>query len=462
LSHGSDIWPIAEPAEDNTTQDSWLQSLLSRNSGSAYLSQFGRPLTIDAFHQQVPVVRYDALQEHINRVAAGECDVLFPGRPVAFERTGGSAGGSKLIPYTREGLFDFRKSVLPWLAHTVRRHQISGSAYFSISPVAREPESIHGVPVGLSDAVYLGEEAGQILWQKTAVPFEVAAIRDTGIWRQTTRRHLESAGDLELISVWSPTFLLRLLDDMPDTAALWPQLKVVSCWASGPSARYIDQISRLFPHAVIEPKGLLSTEAVITVPDENGRPVLVQNGYVEFLDGDVLIDESSLESGREYEVVVTTASGLYRYATGDRVRFEGRNYALRPILEFVGRDALTSDLVGEKLTEAFVGSCLEGVRGFAMLVPDTLAPGYVLIVDADAIIETDYVARLEVRLQANPQYAYARRLGQLAPLRMMACKRPFDVVESVMCARGVRLGDVKPTATSIEDDWLPMFEQKSL
>jgi hypothetical protein len=452
-----DCWPLPIPVDEAVSADGWLESLLRRNAETAYLRAFGSPRTAAEYRRRLPIVSYEDLDPHLSRIAAGAADVLFAGVPVAFERTGGSAGGSKLIPYSAAGLRDFQLSVLPWLAHTVRRHRISRRAYFSISPVARAAEHIGGIPVGLSDAAYLGEQAGQLLWQKTAVPFEVAAISDIELWRRTTRRHLEAAQDLELISVWSPTFLLRLLEGIGDTRALWPDLKVVSCWASGPAARYVDQLARLFPQATIEPKGLLSTEAVVTVPDEACRPVLVGRGYYEFLDGETAIEESGLEPGREYEVVVTTASGLYRYATGDRVRCDGRNDAGRPILEFVGRDSLSSDLVGEKLTDAFVGRCLDTSQGFAMLVPDTETPGYVLI--SDGAIDPEGLRRCEERLSGNPQYAYARRLGQLAPLRAISCRRPFDVVERVMRDRGVRLGDIKPTALRTEDFWLPLFEQ---
>lgn len=456
-----DIWRIACRRKEGVTPDSWLGSMLRRNARTAYLREFGAPQTTLEFRQRVPVVSYDEIHPYVSRVSAGEADVLFSGKPVAYERTGGSAGGSKLIPYSSNGLSDFRESVLPWLAHTIRRHGISGRAYFSISPAARAPEEIGGVPVGLSDAAYLGDQAGQLLRQRTAVPFEVAAISDIDIWRKTTRKYLEAAHDLELISVWSPTFLLRLLQGVADTRALWPNLKVVSCWTSGSSARYVEDIARLFPQARIEPKGLLSTEAVVTVSDEGGRPALVRHGYFEFLDGETVLDESRLESRREYEVLATTASGLYRYATGDRVRFDGRNSEGRPILEFVGRDSLTSDLVGEKLTDAFVGRCLDSIPGFAMLVPDARAPSYVLVCDADTGFDAISLEALEGRLRSNPQYAYARRLGQLAPLRILSCLRPFDVVERVMRDRGVRLGDIKPTALRVEDHWLPLFERNS-
>src|SRR4051794_9588655 len=184
----------------------WLRAMLARNAHCAYL----RGRTFD----ELPIVTYDDLGPWIERIVAGESDVLFAGRPVAYERTSGSSGAAKLIPYSAEGLLDFQRSVVPWLARTVRDFGITGRAYFAISPPTPPPESIGGVPGGLPDGASLGAIAARVLADVSAVPPEVAAIEDVATWRDVTLRHLAAARDLELISVWSPTFLLRLLDDL--------------------------------------------------------------------------------------------------------------------------------------------------------------------------------------------------------------------------------------------------------
>lgn len=452
-------WASLNDVGEEPSHSAWLQGTLARNASSAYLRQYGSPDTVQSFRSRVPTCRHDDLAPYLDRMLGGENNVLFAGQPVAFERTGGSTGGTKLIPYSREGLLDIQRCIVPWLARTVRDYRITGRTYFSISPAARAPEFAGEIPIGLPDGAYLGELGGLVLAQQSAVPLAVGHIRDVDSWRQQTIAHLKEARDLELISVWSPTFLLRLLEDIPDAQRCWPRLKVVSCWASGSAGRYVEQIRHLLPHAKIQPKGLLSTEAVVTVPGDGDKPVLVRHGFVEFARGDELLLEHELDPGSEYEVVVTTASGLYRYRTGDRVRFEGCTYSGRPILEFVGRDSLTSDLVGEKLTETFVGKCLGAIPGFAMLVPDVSRPGYVLI--CEQAPSDGQVAALESNLNANPQYAYARKLGQLAPLRVLAHRRAFSVLERVMLERGTRLGDVKPVALRPEAFWLPRFEESS-
>jgi hypothetical protein len=406
---------------------------------------------LSEFRARLPVTGYDALLPWLDRIRAGEPDVLFAGRPVAFERTSGSSGPTKLIPYSAEGLRDIQRAVLPWLAGVVKTNGITGRAYFSISPATRSAELIGDVPLGLPDGAYLGEVGASVLAQMTAVPFEVASIANVEQWRSETLRHLLGARDLELISVWSPTFLLALLDRVPSPQRLWPRLKVVSCWASGPSERFANELAARLPRAHLQPKGLLSTEAVVTVPDEAGRPTLNSHGFFEFLREGKLLLPHELHEGDVYEAVVTTASGLYRYRTGDLVRYDGHFPSSRPILEFVGREGLVSDLVGEKLTEPFVATCLESVPGFRLLVPHSHENRYVLLAETGTLIDIDDI---EHRLCDNPQYAYARRLGQLGALRLLPIPRLFDRYVKAYADRGVRLGDVKPAALQNERAWL--------
>ncbi len=392
----------------------WIETLLARNAHTQYLRQFGSPRTAEEFCARVPVVTYDDLKPWLAWECSGQLDVLFAGRAVAFERTSGSSGAAKLIPYSAEGLGDVRRAVEPWIAGVIRRFELRGSAYLALSPATRAAESIGDIPVGVSDDAYAA------LPLRPAVPAEVAAITDVEAWRRETVRHLRDAHDLELISVWSPTFLLRLLDECDFD---WPRLKVISCWASGASKPFADALASRFPGVHFQPKGLISTECVVTIPDHDGRPRLNPHGFFEF----------RRAHDDLFEVIATTASGLYRYRTGDLVRFGDG-------IEFAGRGALVSDLAGEKLSEPFVASCLEFVPGVRFLTPRSDLRGYVLMLEEGTCVDVDEVER---RLSANPQYAYARRIGQLEPLDVRTVPRLFERFVDSQLARGARLGDIK-------------------
>lgn len=211
----------------------------------------------------------------------------------------------------------------------------------------------------------------------------------------------------------------------------------------------------------IQPKGLLATEAFVTIPFADRWPVAVRSHYVEFLDDTGRVRSiDSLRRDHEYAVLVTTGGGLWRYPLGDRVRVDGF-VGRTPSLRFVGRADHVVDLRGEKLSEGFVGSVLRALLGdgvaFSMLAPEvggdvtryTLFASIWHCPDLAAL-----AAELDIRLSNNPHYAWCRRLGQLAPATVVvvapdAAKR-FLIAEA---AAGKRMGDVRPTPLSARTDW---------
>jgi hypothetical protein len=59
-----------------------------------------------------------------------------------------------------------------------------------------------------------------------------------------------------------------------------------------------------------------------------------------------------------YEALLTTGGGLYRHRLGDLVRVDGM-VKLTPSVRFIGRAVGASDLLGEELSEALVGTVLD-------------------------------------------------------------------------------------------------------
>src|SRR5262249_8205026 len=145
-----------------------------------------------------------------------------------------------------------------------------------------------------SEGAYLGDDLIEAFIGVSAVPADVAHQREVAAWRFATLLHLLRTADLTLMSVWSPTFLIVLMDALPalapsllralhndprpsvietalsrtpvDTAAIWPALDTISAWTDGSSRIYADRLRAMFPRANLEPKGLLATEGAVTVP----------------------------------------------------------------------------------------------------------------------------------------------------------------------------------------------------
>lgn len=489
--------------DTDAIQSQWLMNCLERNAHCSWARhyRFEQLTSVKDYQHGVPLQCYDELQETIAGMARGDQDVLFAGSPQMFELTSGSSGGSKLIPYGEHSLFDFQSALLPWLADVVDAYKLrDGSAYWSISPVTRAPGCTRGgIPVGVTDAQYLGVEAVNAFSQLSAVPFAVAGIQDVDDWKLATLYHLLRAHDLCLVSVWSPTFFQLLLDALAeqhdrlgqllaaggtlagmnltadgaallrlqrytggagprDTTLLWPKLRLISCWGDAASDPYCNKLARQCPQSQLQRKGLLATEGVVTVPDRRGDTRLcLHSGFYEFLDqqGQALL-AGEIRAGRNYEVVITTAGGLYRYRTGDMVLCTGEAAGdCGPALRFLGRANVTSDLVGEKLSETFVNACLSELEGFRVLVPLRRGqPHYTILLDREATGSTDGITeRVEQKLKDNPHYAYARRIGQLGALQAHCVDRPLEHYMDWAASRGMRLGDIKPSPLRPEPEF---------
>lgn len=81
--------------------------LVSYGAGTEYFRRygFGEFDSVEEFQQRIPVVGYDELQHEIERVRAGEENILWPGKVRWFAKSSGTTGDrSKYIPITRESL----------------------------------------------------------------------------------------------------------------------------------------------------------------------------------------------------------------------------------------------------------------------------------------------------------------------------------------------------------------------
>jgi GH3 auxin-responsive promoter len=307
--------------------------------------------------------------------------------------------------------------------------------------------------------------------------------------------------ELRLISIWHPSFLTLLFDALPSywvellseiagdrndsrmslarrakelreadpnqPGKLWPNLRVISCWGDGHAEIAVACLKRLFPGISVQRKGLLSTEAVVTIPFAGQQVLAVASHFFEFLDGEGRIHLAhDLQQGEEYEVIVTTGSGLYRYRLQDRVRVTGFLQNV-PSLRFLGRTGNVSDRFGEKLSEAFVTCVIQELIAnlpspprFALLAPDESQSGlrYTLFLEGGGEAHPEIVTRLDTLLRQNPHYALSRDLGQLQPpglFLISACG--YETFAARESSKGKRLGDIKPSSLSIETSWSQRF-----
>jgi hypothetical protein len=505
-----------------------LERLLRQNAGCAYGKrwQFSRLRGRRDFQNAVPIVTYDDLAPWMQQMTDGEPDVLTSERVLMFEKTSGSSDSAKYIPYTASLREEFRTAIGAWMYDLYRHHPklLTGNSYWSLTPLARKKEYTKGGrPVGFeNDAEYFSGWQRKLLNTLMAVPNETALISDLTGCLYVTLRFLLQSPSLAFVSIWSPTFLNILLDqlrqhggrlccDLRDgelrppslisiaelkplkkylradpvraallrgillrdgpiaTQELWPNLCMISCWADASSRLAVPAIQESFPGSPIQGKGLLATEGVVSIPicSAQGSVVAVTSHFFEFLEKDSVTPRllHELELGREYSVLLTTGGGLWRYRLGDRVRVTGF-LEQTPVLEFLGREGNVSDVCGEKLSAAFVDSVLlelEAERactpGFAMLAPSFEAsPRYVLFFHG-RIESGQFAELLDAKLRRNPHYDYCRKLGQLSPPAIFQITESAGEAYMRRCsALGQRAGNVKETPLHRLSGWEDHFQ----
>lgn len=442
-------------------------------------SAYGRDLGIDRLEDwdQIPIVDYDDLEPWIEEQRNSQSSLLTPDPILFHEKTSGSQGAAKWIPYTRALRRSFHHLFCVWAYDLIRhgpRFQ-SGRFYISITPAfAAAGESSQGLQ---DDSDYLDGWLQGILspfWIR--VP-GAAQIGDMETFKRKLSLRLLREESLEILSIWSPTFLLTHLDyiqthrqqivaDLGDRISperalaltqdpiswsqVWPCLKLISCWDQAHACDPAQLLRRLFPGVWVQGKGLLATEVPMTLPlvSAQGCVPLIDEVFFEFEnESGAILSLDQIQQGSIYTLILSQKGGLYRYRIGDRVRV-GPRYLNTPCLDFIGRDHQVCDLVGEKLNETFVRDQLRLIpqhnSRFRCLVPCLDPhPHYHLILDREEPRLDSVAMDLDQALQSAPHYRLARQLGQLGPIQVKICPQ---ILESVIRSRlrsGCRWGDVK-------------------
>ena len=247
--------------------------------------------------------------------------------------------------------------------------------------------------------------------------------------------------------------------------SIWPTLKIISCWGDGNAEFAILELQRRFPKTPIQRKGLIATEAIVTIPFLGARPLALCSHFFEFIDsaGGIYLAHE-LRKDETYEVIMTTGGGLWRYRLQDEVQVTGFS-GKTPSLQFLGRKGLVSDRFGEKLSEVFVASVVQELLGgvstppiFILLAPDEDHSGccYTLYFEGD--VQQDVTAPLDDLLMKNPHYAWCRNLGQLHPPRLFRINAGGnETFIAHEISAGKRAGAIKPSVLSLQTGWSNRF-----
>lgn len=473
-------------------QEKYLSELLCKNKNTVY----GRKYHFEDIHsykdfaEMVPLTKYEDYEPYINMICRGEKAVLTAEDVILLELTSGSSGGRKMIPYTLSLKREFQRGIMPWLydIYTGIKGVDSGKSYWSITPVTQGKSYTEcGIPIGFEeDSEYFGKAVQHIMNALFAVDGSVKFPSDTDSFYLDTAAQLLRCRELTLISVWSPSFLTILCGYIRDNAEklseslpkekrgdflcsaengrfdkIFPKLKIISFWTDGSATEQAEDIKKLFPGVYIQPKGLLATECFVSFPivGEEGSRLSVRSHFFEFrnlADGNIYTADG-LQKG-EYEVIVTTGGGFYRYCIGDIIRVPEVYPDAAPRIKFLRRNGISSDMFGEKLTEDFVRSVLKKLGAenkFCLLAPEG---NFYRLYTECRNISADM---LDNALCESYHYNYCRQLGQLQKAQVcIVLGEPHKAYIKKLADDGMRIGDIKPCLLTCRSGWESYFERK--
>ncbi|TKV95472.2 hypothetical protein SEVIR_9G364900v4 [Setaria viridis] len=150
---------------------------------------------------------------------------------------------------------------------------------------------------------------------------------------------------------------------------VWPNTKYLDVIVTGAMQQYIPTLQYYSGGLPMACTMYASSECYFGLnlrpmcrPSEVSYTIMPNMGYFEFLpvdeasgvasgDAAQLVDLARVEAGREYELVITTYAGLYRYRVGDILRVTGFHNAA-PQFRFVRRKNVLLSIESDKTDEA--------------------------------------------------------------------------------------------------------------
>ena len=217
---------IKSKSKIRKTQVKILLEILKTNKNTEYLKTFetgsqilnaeNEKELIEKFQNKIPVVNYEDIKEFVEKEKVGKSNVLLSDKIKLFELTSGSTSDVKYIPYTEKFLKSYMNGVFAWIYNLYQNNKrlFLGSSYWSVSPILkREAVTSGGIRVGIEDDTsYFDKVSAFFLNKLFTVPKEIKNIQNMEDFLLITAVFLLLSENLAMISVWSPSFLMILLD----------------------------------------------------------------------------------------------------------------------------------------------------------------------------------------------------------------------------------------------------------
>lgn len=495
-----------------------LAELLEYSGPTEFGKRFNlkKEMSWEQFNEALPVTKYGDWEDMILRQKKSGGLIVSGGECARYQPTSGSTSKVKWIPYSKKFLSEIDAAVSPLVFDSYRREKrlFHGSQYWSLS----------WIPTALrkDDDSNTNDDLEILPWWKKIVASLMMAVPSDISFAETSEgsiiaslAYMASKRNLSLISVWSPTFAMNMFEQMshhrhelaeildkgewcgwrkelsfipcPQSEVsssilknwdgeltnnffeeLWPQMGLISSWATSTSKFWADELMKLFPEATFIGKGLWATEGVITFPFEGKYPLAVTSHFYEFMDIDSgeIFPAWKLQKDQVLKPLLTTGSGLFRYTMNDKIKvvdFAGDC----PCFEFLGR-LEGVDMVGEKISSEIAQEIINSAnRNFnvnALTIfavtgekSNGMKPKYIMLCEKESEHPAfDDVQKLvENLLLESFHYRLARDLNQLGSADVFFHPEARKIYHQRSEMRGMITGNLKlePLVKCSFEEW---------
>lgn len=350
----------------NEVQQEVLHGLLDKASQTHYGLQFDfkRIQNYKTFSEQLPLVKYEDIQQDIELSRRGVQNIFWPGHIKWFAKSSGTTGSkSKFIPVSTASLEDCHykagKDMLSLYFNNNSDSQLLTGKCLRLGGSSELYQNNNSYFGDLSSIIIenlpFWAEISSTPSQKTSLMSE---------WESKMKAIIAESMDQKVTSLAGvPSWMLVLLQNvceqknLNNIQDLWPQVEVY--FHGGVNFEpYRSQYEQLFPNAGFQYYEIFNaSEGFFAIQDQNASSDLLlmldygifyefipQNGWQ--LSQPKTIPLWEVELGIPYEMVITTNAGLWRYRIGDTVRFTSLSpYRIR----VSGRTKQHINVFGEEL-----------------------------------------------------------------------------------------------------------------
>lgn len=319
-------------------QQKIMHHLVTKAGKTLYGSDhsFSEIKTYEDFKKYVPVRDYEGLKPYVEKIIAGESDVLWPGKPKYFAKTSGTTSGVKYIPITQDSMPNHistaRNAMFNYFHQSGHVDVFKGKLIFlSGSPTL---DMKGGIPTGRLSGI-VNHEVPSWIRTNQLPSLKTNCIED---WEEKLEHIVRETlnEDMRLISgipPWVQMYYERILEVTGKSTIkeVFPNFSLFM-YGGVNFEPYRAKLEELIGSSIHSVELFPASEGFIAFQDDMNDSGLLLNTrsgiFFEFIpleeigwDDPKRIMLQDVELNKDYALIINNNAGLWGYDIGDCVRF---------------------------------------------------------------------------------------------------------------------------------------------